>query len=29
LPFPGRPAPLHPNAKGMRAVADLVVAQAT
>ena len=29
LPFPGRPAPLHPNAEGMRAVADLVVAQAT
>jgi lysophospholipase L1-like esterase len=29
LPFPGRPAPLHPNAKGMRAVADLVAAQAT
>lgn len=28
LPFPGRPAPLHPNADGMRAVADLVVAQA-
>lgn len=27
LPFPGRPAPLHPNAAGMRAVADLVVAQ--
>ena len=27
LPVPGRPAPLHPNAKGMRAVADLVVAQ--
>jgi lysophospholipase L1-like esterase len=29
LPVPGRPAPLHPNAEGMRAVADLVVAQAT
>ncbi|MFN6544140.1 SGNH/GDSL hydrolase family protein [Mycolicibacterium nivoides] len=28
LPWPGRPAPLHPNAAGMRAVADLVVAQA-
>jgi lysophospholipase L1-like esterase len=27
LPLPGRPAPLHPNAAGMRAVADLVVAQ--
>ncbi len=27
LPVPGRPAPLHPNAEGMRAVADLVVAQ--
>ena len=26
LPIPGRPAPLHPNAEGMRAVADLVVA---
>jgi lysophospholipase L1-like esterase len=26
LPLPGRPAPLHPNAAGMRAVADLVVA---
>ena len=25
LPFPGRPAPLHPNAAGMRAVAELVV----
>jgi lysophospholipase L1-like esterase len=24
-PLPGRPAPLHPNAAGMRAVADLVV----
>ena len=29
VPLPGRPAPLHPNAEGMRAVADLVVAQAT
>jgi lysophospholipase L1-like esterase len=29
LPLPGRPAPLHPNAAGMRAVADLVVALAT
>jgi hypothetical protein len=29
LPLPGRPAPLHPNAEGMRAVAQLVVAQAT
>ncbi len=29
LPLPGRPAPLHPNAEGMRAVADLVVATAT
>ncbi|MEO3758781.1 SGNH/GDSL hydrolase family protein [Mycobacterium sp. B14F4] len=28
LPLPGRPAPLHPNAAGMRAAADLVVAQA-
>lgn len=27
LPLPDRPAPLHPNAAGMRAVADLVVAQ--
>ena len=26
LPVPRRPAPLHPNAEGMRAVADLVVA---
>jgi lysophospholipase L1-like esterase len=26
LPLPGRPAPLHPNATGMRIVADLVVA---
>ncbi|SRX79812.1 SGNH/GDSL hydrolase family protein [Mycolicibacterium parafortuitum] len=25
LPVPGRPAPLHPNAAGMRAVADLVI----
>ncbi|AFM15303.1 hypothetical protein Mycch_0483 [Mycolicibacterium chubuense NBB4] len=25
LPLPGRPAPLHPNADGMRAVADLVI----
>ena len=29
LPRPGRPAPLHPNADGMRAVAELVVAHAT
>jgi lysophospholipase L1-like esterase len=29
LPLPGRPAPLHPNAAGMRAVADLVIARAT
>lgn len=28
VPWPWRPAPLHPNAAGMRAVADLVVAQA-
>jgi lysophospholipase L1-like esterase len=28
LAWPCRPAPLHPNAAGMRAVADLVVAQA-
>jgi lysophospholipase L1-like esterase len=28
LPLPGRPAPLHPNVAGMRAVADLVAAQA-
>lgn len=28
LPCPGRPAPLHPNAEGMLAVADMVVAQA-
>jgi lysophospholipase L1-like esterase len=27
LPLPGRPAPLHPNAAGMRVVADLVVTQ--
>jgi lysophospholipase L1-like esterase len=27
MPWPGRPAPLHPNAEGMRAVADLVTAQ--
>lgn len=27
LPLPGRPAPLHPNAAGMRAVADLIAAQ--
>lgn len=27
LPVPGRPAPLHPNADGMHAVADLVVAR--
>jgi hypothetical protein len=26
LPLPGKVAPLHPNAAGMRAVADLVVA---
>ncbi len=29
LPLPRRPAPLHPNAVGMRAVADLVVARLT
>ena len=29
FPVPGRPAPLHPNADGMRAVADLVVAEAS
>lgn len=29
VPIPGRPAPLHPNADGMRAVADLVVAATT
>lgn len=28
LPVPGRPFPVHPNAAGMRTVADLVVAQA-
>ncbi len=28
LPFPGRPLPLHPNAAGMRAVADLVIERA-
>jgi len=27
VPLPGRPAPLHPNAAGMRAVADLLAAQ--
>lgn len=27
IPLPGRPAPLHPNGAGMRAVADLVAAQ--
>lgn len=27
IPLPGRPAPLHPNAAGMRAVADLLAAQ--
>ncbi|MEB4208490.1 SGNH/GDSL hydrolase family protein [Mycobacterium sp. 94-17] len=27
VPLPGRPAPLHPNAAGMRAVADLIAAQ--
>jgi lysophospholipase L1-like esterase len=27
LPLPGRPAPLHPNGAGMRAVAELVAAQ--
>jgi lysophospholipase L1-like esterase len=27
LPLPGRPAPLHPNAAGMRAVAELVLDQ--
>ncbi|MGL5442587.1 MAG: SGNH/GDSL hydrolase family protein, partial [[Mycobacterium] stephanolepidis] len=26
FPWPGRPAPLHPNEDGMTAVADLVVA---
>lgn len=29
FPLPGRPAPLHPNAAGMRAVADLVAARVT
>ena len=29
LPLPGRPAPFHPNAAGMRAVADLVASHAT
>ncbi|BBX18984.1 hydrolase [Mycolicibacterium duvalii] len=29
VPAPGRPAPLHPNAAGMRAVAELVVAAVT
>jgi lysophospholipase L1-like esterase len=29
LPVPGRPAPFHPNEAGMRAVAELVVEQAT
>ncbi|MCW2559113.1 MAG: hydrolase [Mycobacterium sp.] len=29
LPLPGRPAPLHPKAAGMRAVADLVAAALT
>jgi hypothetical protein len=29
LPLPGMVAPLHPNAAGMRAVADLVVAALT
>ncbi len=28
VPLPGRPAPLHPNVAGMRAVAELVAAQA-
>jgi lysophospholipase L1-like esterase len=28
VPLPGRPVPVHPNAAGMRAVADLVEAQA-
>ncbi|ATO64578.2 SGNH/GDSL hydrolase family protein [Mycobacterium avium] len=27
LPLPGRPAPLHPNAAGMRAVAELIAAR--
>ena len=25
IPWPGRPVPMHPNAAGMRAVADLIV----
>ncbi len=29
VPVPGRPVPVHPNAAGMRAVADLVAAQAS
>lgn len=29
LPLPGKVAPLHPNAEGMRAVADLIVRQST
>jgi hypothetical protein len=28
LPIPGRPFPAHPNAAGMRAVADLIIEQA-
>jgi lysophospholipase L1-like esterase len=28
VPLPGRPVPVHPNAAGMRAVADLVIGQA-
>jgi hypothetical protein len=28
LPLPWRPAPFHPNAAGMRAVADLILEQA-
>lgn len=28
-PWPGRPAPFHPNAEGMRAVADLIVERLT
>jgi hypothetical protein len=27
LPLPWRPAPFHPNAAGMRAVADLILEQ--
>jgi hypothetical protein len=27
VPLPGRPAPLHPNGAGMRAVAELIAAQ--